>query len=204
MYAVKRECLVYSRRVPKLWNDTIEAHRREVRDAILDATAALVGEHGLSSVSMSQIAGSSGIGRATLYKYFPDVQAILVAWHERQISGHLAQLIEVRDQAGDATERLETVLETFAMISHEHHDTELVALLHRGEHVARAHQHLSALVRDLIAEGAKAGALRDDVSPGELATYSLHALSAASSLPSKAAVKRLVAVTLSGLRRSKR
>ncbi len=204
MYAVKRECLVYSRRVPKLWNDTIEAHRREVRDAILDATAALVGEHGLSSVSMSQIAESSGIGRATLYKYFPDVQAILVAWHERQISGHLAQLIEVRDQAGDATERLETVLETFAMISHEHHDTELVALLHRGEHVARAHQHLSALVRDLIAEGAKAGALRDDVSPGELATYSLHALSAASSLPSKAAVKRLVAVTLSGLRRSKR
>jgi len=25
--------------VPKLWNETIEAHRREVRDAILDTTA---------------------------------------------------------------------------------------------------------------------------------------------------------------------
>lgn len=190
--------------MPKLWNDTIEAHRREVRDAILDATARLVGEHGLSSVRMSQIAEASGIGRATLYKYFADVQAILIAWHERQVSSHLAQLVEVRDQGGDPTERLEGVLETYAMISHEHHSTELAALLHRGEHVARAHQHLSAVIRDLLAEGAKAGLLRDDVAPAELATYCLHALSAASSLPSKAAVKRLVTVTLAGLRRTKR
>src|SRR5258708_6084762 len=33
---------VYCGTVPKLWNDTLESHRREVRDAILDATAALV------------------------------------------------------------------------------------------------------------------------------------------------------------------
>lgn len=190
--------------MPKLWNDTIEAHRREVRDAILAATVALVGEHGLSSVTMSQIAEATGIGRATLYKYFADVQSILVAWHERQVGNHLAQLVAVRDQAGNAAERLEVVLETFAMISHEHRATELAAMLHQGEHVVRAHQHLSALVRDLIAEGAKAGLLRDDVAPTELATFCLHALAAASSLPSKPAVKRLVAVTLSGLRRTKR
>lgn len=187
--------------MPKLWNDTIEAHRREVRDAILDATVALVAEHGLSSVTMSQIAEASEIGRATLYKYFPDVQSILVAWHERQVGSHLAQLISVRDQAGDAAERLEVVLETFAMISHEHHATELAAMLHQGDHVIRAHAHLSTLVRDLISEGAKAGLLRNDVAPAELATYCLHALAAASSLASKPAVKRLVAVTLSGLRR---
>jgi AcrR family transcriptional regulator len=190
--------------MPKLWNDTIEAHRREVRDAILDATAGLVTEHGLASVTMSQIAKTTGIGRATLYKYFPEVQAILVAWHERQVGRHLEQLAEVRDQAGDASARLLAVLETYALISHEHHDTELVALLHRGEHVARAHQHLSHLIRDLIADGAAQGQLRDDVAPGELASYCLHALSAASSLPSKAAVRRLVAVTLTGLRRPER
>jgi hypothetical protein len=28
--------------MPRLWNETIEAHRRGVRDAILDTTAALV------------------------------------------------------------------------------------------------------------------------------------------------------------------
>ncbi|MGH2811774.1 MAG: TetR/AcrR family transcriptional regulator, partial [Actinomycetota bacterium] len=44
------------------------------------------------------------------------------------------------------------------------------------------------------------GDIRDDVSPGELATYCLHALAAASSLSSRAEVRRLVQVTLAGLR----
>ncbi len=56
------------------------------------------------------------------------------------------------------------------------------------------------MIRDLLAEGAKTGKLRDDVAPSELASYCLHALAAASSLPSKAAVRRLVTVTLAGLR----
>jgi AcrR family transcriptional regulator len=189
--------------VPRLWNETIEAHRREVRDAILDTTAALVAEQGLLSVTMSRIAEKTGIGRATLYKYFPDVGAILLAWHERQITGHLEYLAELRDQAGDAGERLEAVLEAYALMSHEargHHDTELAAFLHRDEQVARAQQHLLDMIRDLLTEAAKTGDLRDDVAPDELATYCLHALTAASSLPSKAAVRRLVTVTLAGLR----
>jgi hypothetical protein len=52
----------------------------------------------------------------------------------------------------------------------------------------------------LLTEGAEAGHVREDVAPNELASYCLHALTAASSLPSKAAVRRLVTVTLAGLR----
>ncbi|MDB4956941.1 MAG: TetR family transcriptional regulator [Myxococcales bacterium] len=192
---------MYSHEVPKLWNHTIEAHRHAVRDAVLDTTADLVAKRGLASVTMSEIAEKTGIGRATLYKYFVDVDAVLVAWHERQITAHLEQLAVIRDQSGDASQRLDAVLEAFAFISHQRHNTELAALLHQGEHVARAHQHLREFIRDLIAEGAKAGDLRDDVAPSELASYCLHALTAASSLPSKAAVRRLVTVTLAGLRR---
>jgi AcrR family transcriptional regulator len=189
--------------VPTLWNDTIEAHRQAVRDATLRATAALVAEHGLRSVTMSQIAEATGIGRATLYKYFPDVDAILLAWHEREISGHLQQLEEARDRAGDPRERLEAVLEAYALASHEshgHHDAELAAFLHRDEQVARAQHRLRTMVRDLLTEAATTGDIRDDVTPDELASYCLHALAAASSLPSKAAVRRLVMVTLAGLR----
>ena len=189
--------------MPRLWTETIEEHRRAVRDATLDTTAALVGEHGLRSVTMSQIAEETGIGRATLYKYFPDVEAILLAWHERQIAGHLDYLADVRDQAGDAGERLEAVLEAYALISHEshgHHNTELAAFLHRDEQVARAQQQLRHMIRDLLSEAAETGEVRDDVAPDELATYCLHALTAASNLPSKAAVRRLVTVTRAGLR----
>src|SRR5215213_8974046 len=107
---------------------------------------------------MSQIAKKTGIGRATLYKYFSDIDTILRAWHERQVHRHLEQLIHVRDQAGGkASQRLQAVLEAFALISHQRHDGDLAALLHRGDHVARAHQQLTTLVRDLLAEGAKTG-----------------------------------------------
>jgi AcrR family transcriptional regulator len=154
--------------VPRLWDETIEAHRRAVRDA-------------------------------TLYKYFPDVEAILVAWHERQVAEHLDQLAEVRDQAGHAGERLQAVLEAYALIVHEHHGNELAALLHRGAHVARAKQQLRDFVRDLLREAAASGEVRDDVAPEELASYCLHAVTAASTLPSKAAVRRLVTIILAGL-----
>src|ERR671912_2204485 len=160
--------VVYTGVVPKLWNETMEAHRRVVRDAILDTTAALVAEHGLRSVTMSQIAEKTGIGRATLYKYFSNVEAILFAWHERQIAGHLEYLAEIRDQAGDASERLEAVLEAYALISHDiphhgihqHHNSELAAVLHRNKQTTRADQQLRDMIRDLLTEAAETGDLR--------------------------------------------
>jgi AcrR family transcriptional regulator len=210
--SVNAHCIVtvvaYTGAVPKLWNETIDAHRQAVRDATLDTTAALVAERGLASVTMSKIAEKTGIGRATLYKYFPDIEAILLAWHERQITRHFEYLAEVRDMADDAGERLEAVLEAYALIHqervqrhrHGHRGADLATFLHQDEHVSRAQQQLHGMVRDLLADAAEAGGLRGDVAPDELASYCLHALTAAGSLPSKAAVRRLVAVTLAGLR----
>jgi AcrR family transcriptional regulator len=192
---------MYPDRVPTLWNQTIEEHRAAVRDATLDTTAALVAEHGLASVTMSQIAKATGIGRATLYKYFPDVESILAAWHERHVTGHLEHLAAVRDHAGTPGERLEAVLRAYAQITYQRpHGTELAALVHRGAHLVQAQQHLKDLIRDLIAEAAKTGDIRDDAAPDELATYCLFALTAAGNLPSIDAVHRLVTVTLAGMR----
>jgi AcrR family transcriptional regulator len=191
---------MYALLVPKLWTDTIEEHRRAVHNATLDTAAALVHEHGLASVTMSQIAAQTGIGRATLYKYFPDVEAILVAWHERQIARHLEQLVGIRDAAGGPGRQLEAVLQAYARIQHQHHDHDLAGLLHRSEHIVPARRKLHAFVSDLLARAAEAGDIRDDVAPAELASYCLSALAAASDMPSPDAVRRLVTVTLTGLR----
>ena len=186
--------------MPKLWNETIDAHRRAVHEAIMDTAARLVSERGLLSVTMSQIAEETGIGRATLYKYFSDVEAILVAWHEGHVSDHLEYLAKVGGQAGEAGERLEAVLNAYALIVHEYHGHDLAAILHGSEHVDRAEKQLTKFIRSLLVEGVRTGGVRVDVTPDELANYCLHALSAAGALPSKAAVRRLVTVTLSGLR----
>lgn len=195
--------VAYHSSVPALWNDTIESHRREVGDAILDAAWELVEQRGLLSVTMTQIAAGAGIGRATLYKYFPDVSAVLSAWHERQITGHLSQLAGLSREGGSGR-RLEELLRALADLSHRSNtaDLDLAAVLrrgHSGDHATRARQHLHSMIVELIAEGRAAGELRGDVPPDELGTYCLHAISAAGSLSSGAAVQRLVDVTMSAL-----
>jgi AcrR family transcriptional regulator len=181
-----------------LWVATVEEHRQAVREATMEATARLALDHGIAALTMSQVAEEAGIGRATLYKYFPDVESILVAWHERHVEHHLDHLAAVA-AATEPEDRVAAVLTAYALIRHEHHGGELGALLHRGEHVARAEQRLRDFLRDLLAAGAGAGDVRGDVPPRELAGYCLHALAAAPQLRTKAAVRRLVAVTLAGL-----
>jgi AcrR family transcriptional regulator len=193
----------YTAAVPKLWTATIEAHRRKVHDAILHTATALVAQHGLRAVTMSQIAEDAGIGRATLYKYFPDVEAILVAWHGRKIDSHLEYLVEVQSRAVEPGARLDAVLEAYAVILHEsrgHHDAELAAFLHRDDQVAQAQRLLRDLVEDALTSCAEINDIRTDIAPRELTTYCLQALGAASSLPNKPAVQRLVTITLDGLR----
>lgn len=202
MYSNEASCIVSA--VPKLWNETIEAHRRDVREAILDTTVGLVAERGLRAVTMAQIAEQTGIGRATLYKYFPDVEAILVAWHGRHVADHLDRLAAARDAVTEPDARLRAVMAAYAHVVHEmskqHHGTELTALVHRDKHVAKTQQRLQDLLRDTLGEAAREGHARTDVSPEELATYSRHALAAAASLPTTDAVDRLVTLTLSGVR----
>jgi len=192
--------VIYTGPVRKSWSDTIEAHRRAVRTATLETTAALVAEHGLASVTMSQIAEETGIGRATLYKYFSDVQSILLAWHERQIAEHLDTLANVRDRVHEPIKCIDAVFEAFALMAYRRHSAELPAFLHHAGHVARTQRELAAFIAGLIAEAASTGDLRNDVAAEELAEYCVHALSAAGTLESPAAVRRLVRVTVAGLR----
>lgn len=190
--------------MPRIWSQTIEAHRDAVREATIDATAALVAARGLTGVTMSQIAKDTGIGRATLYKYFPDVESILRAWHERQIDQHLGELLQVREETTGAGQRLEAVLTAYAKaISHRRtHGDDLTEVLHRGEHVAAAHHQLHEFLHDLITDAAAVGAVRHDTPADELALYCIHALAAATSLHDPTAVERLIQTILTGLRPS--
>jgi AcrR family transcriptional regulator len=185
--------------MPRLWESTIDAHRQAVRDAILDRTAELVTMHGLARVSMSQIAESAGIGRATLYKYFPDLESILTAWHQRQVAAHLQQLAGAHTDAREPLGRLTAVLEAFAFMQQRHETSELAAVLHRGQHVSEAEHDLRGFIRSLLSQGQSAAIVRDDVPAEELAAYCVHALTAARELSTESAVRRLVAITMAAI-----
>jgi hypothetical protein len=72
--------------------------------------------------------------------------------------------------------------------------------MHRDDQVARAEKQLRVMIKDLLTDAQASGDVRNDVTSDELASYCLHALTAAGSLRSKAAVRRLVDITLAGLR----
>ncbi|MBP2350671.1 AcrR family transcriptional regulator [Kribbella aluminosa] len=155
---------------------------------------------------MAEIAQRAGVGRATLYKYFADVDAVLSAWHQRQVADHLQQLTDIWER----THRIDDVLEAYAFICHDHPPTASPSL-HRQQHVDHAREHMITFIAERLGDvrtdvppeelaAYAAGDVRTDVPRKELAAYVVHALGAAGAVPSKAAVRRLVAVTLSGLR----
>jgi AcrR family transcriptional regulator len=184
--------------MPKLWCDTIEAHRSAVADAIMDKTAALAASEGLHAVTMARIAQETGIGRATLYRHFKDVGDILTHWHRRQVSSHLAHLEDIRSKAENPLKALEAVLIAYA--HHRTHDDHgLVQMLHAQQHVQEAHRHLEGFIARLIADAVVASAIAGNASSLEAARYALAALQALPPSPSRPAVNRLVAMVLKGI-----
>jgi len=188
--------------MPKLWTETVASHRLEVREAVLDAVGELVMSRGLLAVTMSQLAESTGIGRATLYKYFGDVEQVLTAWHQRHVASHLAELTEIAERSADPATRLRLVLRAYADICrlrHRHGGDALAAALHRNDEADSSERQLQELLAALITEAAVSGVVRSDVSAGELADFCLHALAAAGAARSSAAVARLIQVVWAGL-----
>jgi AcrR family transcriptional regulator len=63
----------------------LDAPRPERADAarnrrrVLDAAAALFGEHGVDGISMDAVARAAGVGKGTLFRRFGDRQGLLVA-----------------------------------------------------------------------------------------------------------------------------
>ncbi|MDD7942683.1 TetR/AcrR family transcriptional regulator [Actinomycetospora lutea] len=187
--------------MPKLWDETVESHRRAVREAIEDAAWSLAEEHGLRAVTMAKVATAAGIARATIYKYFADVESILAAWHERQIDAHLEHLTAMAEAAGDRESVLRSVLGAYAEIVARRgpHGPELAASLHRaGEHQGSEAQ-VDELLRRLLVPAVDSHQVRNDMDVDVLVRYCRHALGAASEL-SVDGVDGLLELTLAGLR----
>jgi AcrR family transcriptional regulator len=178
---------------------------------VLDAAWQLAAERGIRGVTMSQVAAEAGVGRATLYRYYPDVEAILTAAHERHVEHHLAHLPPLAASAsasasagaatGDALARLEAVLGAFATICFERGrgGEVLGALVHTAAATRGAEDRVVALVTDMVAEAAQAGAVDAQTPPVELARFAVHALMAASEAADEAGVERVVRSCLRGL-----
>lgn len=63
-------------------------------EQLLDVTTQIVGEQGFRGVSIESVASGAGITRAVVYQHFDDLQGLLVAVIEREMSRALSQVSE--------------------------------------------------------------------------------------------------------------
>ena len=185
--------------MPKIWDATISGHREAVQSAILDGAANVIHDRGLSSVSMSDIARAAGISRATLYKYYDDLDAVLEAWHRRVVDSHIASLEAVAHQHSDIASRVHAVLREYAALAAHRPPGPVAAGLHSSPAMEDSSGRLHELFVRLLSEAADVSMVTRRLPSAELATYCEHALSAAAELPSLEAVDRLVELVLASL-----
>lgn len=171
----------YTASMPKLWESTVEAHRTSVRDSITQTAWQLARSGGVRALSMSRIAAEVGISRATLYKYFDDIDAVLLAGHEQQVMHHLDQLRAAVASEADPTQALRALLVTYARIV-QHRGQHQLAELAAAVHQPSSHQGQSALL-ELVAGAVAATTpdLADETSPADLAEFCIQSLAAAAS-----------------------
>jgi AcrR family transcriptional regulator len=176
------------------WDHTVDEHRTAQREAIAATAWSLAQQHGPFTITMSQVAEVAGVSRPTLYKYFPDVEAMLTAHHRKHVEAHVAELAGIVTGPGKPDERLKRLVHAYAEICHHrarHGSAEVDKLVHSTFELDAAESHLVDLFARAIRE---AGTGSHDLTPRALAAYAVRALAAAADVPRSRvpAVARLV------------
>jgi AcrR family transcriptional regulator len=127
-------------------------------DRIIDATAYLLKARGYEALTTNHIAEAAGINIATLYKYFSNKQAILVALHERMSLRWTGALVPLVNQIRGGAPWRETVCKVIDIAAERRQGETGEAALRIAMKVSRELQHYdraesiesSRLVADML------------------------------------------------------
>lgn len=152
-----------ARRVP-----TQERSRRRVA-TVLDAAARLVVEDGVESLSTRDIAHAAGVPIATLYQYFADKDAVLIALAQRDMDEMDAEVAEAVAalEAPTVESVVRATMEAFVRVYHRRRS--FVEIYLRGRTNLAVHQfgreHNERTAASLHAYAVDAGLVRDELTP---------------------------------------
>jgi AcrR family transcriptional regulator len=131
------------------------------RERILRAARRLIGKRGVREVTLERVAKEAGVGRATLYRRFPDRSSLLLALldeHERRLQDQILEGDPPLGPGAPPGRRLMAFAEALLDLTLEHLElllgSETTAPLARLRTGAYAvwHLHLAGLLRQLRPE----------------------------------------------------
>jgi AcrR family transcriptional regulator len=166
------------------------------RDLILDAAERLLGVLGYSKTTMDDVAKAAGVGKRTIYVYFPSKEEVTLCTIDRIVDRLVARLRALAGEPRPAAERLramllERVLFRFDSVrDYSHGLDELFASL-RPAYLARRQRYFDAeagVFAGVIEAGRAAGEF-DAPDPRAAAETVLHATN--SLLPSALSAREL-------------
>lgn len=138
------------------------------RRAILSSVVELLAETGFAGLSMDAVAAKAGVGKATLYRWWPS-KASLVAEAVHELAAEVVQEPDTGELAKDLEALLEGVVEAAlsplgkaaqALLSEAEHNSELAAALEK-EFLQRRRE----IVSGVLARAAARGELRSGLDP---------------------------------------
>ncbi len=138
------------------------------RRRILEAASEVFGERGLGA-TLDAVAERAGVGVGTVYRRFPDKEALVDALFEERIDEVRALALEAAE-IDDPWDALTTFLERATeMHCHDRALKELVfSTAHGQDRVARARERIKPAVDRLVARAHASGQLRADVSLNDI------------------------------------
>jgi AcrR family transcriptional regulator len=150
------------------WDHTLSEHRQRQAEHIVAAAMGIIARDGVAALTMSAVAEEAGISRQTLYKYFPDVDAVLVGM-TRLSEAVEWDLAERAERAEDATAGLLLFVEaSLAAATAGHPSPAALASTLPPEARASLQAHVDrveSLVVRLMRRGLEDGSFRSDLDP---------------------------------------
>jgi AcrR family transcriptional regulator len=148
--------------MPKVIGGSIDAHRRLIRHRIFDAFSGLLHERGYDAITLADVAARAGMSRTTMYNYFPDKDALVVAFADEEVARHVTELRERLAALENPVDRLrEFISEQLRYVaSHQLPPGRALKVALSGPAYSRVLEHVGAveqLLRDLLHDGVDQG-----------------------------------------------
>src|SRR5437764_9278628 len=127
--------------------------------AILEAAAQALSEHGWNT-SMADVAAAAGVSRATLYRYYPDREALLDALASNALADAAARLADAGLERAPVEQAIERIVRALTGVGDRY--AVLVREQVEGD-PGEIERLVAAPMRAVFARGLESGLLRQDI-----------------------------------------